>query len=165
MKLIKKRYVVLSILLILLIGTVFTVYRYRFEELKEVNIGREFIKKLHENKMINSDENLENIKFKSEEIKVGNVNYYKLTNNKFGIDLDNNYRVIGFNQVSNDEGDEYLTYEEAKGLAKKYIKVLSEYQYMLDKMIKNDIVSQYYFYSFTRYSEGYPFYKDKITIN
>ncbi|MFR4997280.1 MAG: YcdB/YcdC domain-containing protein [Clostridium paraputrificum] len=113
-------------------------------------------------------EKLKNISYEStKKYDMNNESEYYIVNTRdFGIDVDNEFKVIGFK-------NKVCTISETKVSEEQAIKKAEDY---LDKIYKGDVEFKefiksegqevsYYSLIFTKLEDGYPFYKDQIIVN
>ena len=158
----RKTIMILSIIILLIIGAFLSIKIYHARSTKEEKAAKDFIEQLYTNSMVDKTEPVNEMKFKSELIK----DSYRVTTKNFGIDLDSNYKVIGFNNYKVVSLDTLISEEAARVIAEKFISQLAKEDCKFkeaNKESKGD--ESYYSYIFTRYKDGYPFYSDQIVIN
>lgn len=123
-----KIYILIAIILLILIS-VFT-YDNLLGESKEVRSAKNFMKKLEDIYAINLNDNINNMKFEVLPIKGSvdkNVSYTVVTQN-YGVDLNNDYEIIGFSKKEAKHGTHInITEQESIGIAEKYVsEILNE---------------------------------------
>lgn len=161
-----KTIMILSITILLIIGTFLSVQIFYNRSTKETIAAKDFIELLYSNNMVGKTEIEDEIKYKSEKLSDGVKEYYRVSTKNYGMDLDSNYKIIGFNNYKVVSLDTLISEDAARTIAEKYISQLSEEDYKFKDTIKEaEIVVPYYSYIFTRYKEGHPFYSDQIIIN
>ena len=92
----KKTILTLIILIVLALVAGYLIYKEVSKESKEIQESKKFLNNLLDNEMIASEE-VDDIEFTTEKIMVDNKEFYKVTSEKYGFDIDSNYNVIGFN--------------------------------------------------------------------
>lgn len=162
-----KKWTKLTVLtiIILIFCIIIAVHFFNRNITKEISKAESFIEVLSDNDMITKDD-AEKIKFESVKQIDGGKETYKVTSKDYGIDINSEYKVIGFTyNISNISNitENRVSSKKARKLAEKYISELvkDDYKYK-DKIDDGDV--SYYGYIFTRYKDGYPFYSDQITI-
>lgn len=164
----KGHIIFLIVIIFLVIIATSLVIIFNMKNTKEIKVSKEFIQLLYDNNMIENKSTVNDIKYKSEKISDGTKEFYRVSANEYGIDIDSNYNVIGF---SNNLSSKYTTNqnineEEAREIAEKYIVDLVKDNYMFKEAIDpGEKQVSYYSYRFTRYKDDYPFYNDTILIN
>lgn len=162
-----KKWTKLTVLtiIILIFCIIIAVHFFNRKLTKEIAKAESFIELLSDNNMIDKDD-AEKIKFDSVKQIDGGKETYKVTSKDYGIDINSEYKVIGFTyNISNisDITENSVSSKKARKLAEKYICELVSDDYKYKNKIDDGDVS-YYGYIFTRYKDGYPFYSDQITI-
>lgn len=161
-----KPIIILTITILFIISTFLSIEIFYNRSTKETIAAKEFIELLYSNNMVDKTEKENKIKYNVEKLSYGVKEYYRISTKSYGIDLDSNYKVIGFINYKVVSLDTLISEEAARVIAEKYISQLSEEDYKFKETIKEvGIVVPYYSYNFTRYKEGYPFYSDQIIIN
>lgn len=160
--------VIISLFIILLICIGIAVYFFYSRINKEINSAKEFVQLLYDEKMIDTSENINDIKYEAVKQIDGDKENYRVTSRNFGFDLNSDYKVIGFNYNSRETTPDGIEIgeEKARVLAEEYIEKLSDEDYKFKSIIEAAEGSYltYYGYLFTRYKDGYPFYNDQIMI-
>ena len=165
----KKKSIVFFVTIIcLLISIVFIAYRYVGGGSKEIKAAKKFIAMLYSEDIVSESEELDKIVYESS--KKNDINneseYYIVNTRDFGIDVDNEYRVIGFKNKVSTLGQTKVSEEESIAIAEKFLDKI----YKGDVKFKNFIVPEtkdipYYSLSFSKFEDGYQFYNDEIIIN
>ena len=162
----RKTIMILSIIILLIIGTFLSIQIFYNRSTKEKIAAKDFVELLYSNNMVDKTEIEDKIKYKSEKLGDGVKEYYRVSTKNYGIDLDSNYKIIGFNNYKVVSLGTLISEDAARTIAEKYISQLAVEDYKFKDTIKEaESVVPYYSYIFTRYKEGYPFYSDQIIIN
>lgn len=159
---------ILSVIIILIVCIGVAVYIFNVKLSKEENSAKEFLEMLYNKDMIDSNIDIDKVKFEVVKEFDGDKEYYRVTSKEFGFDIDSDYRVVGFNynyNITSVEGVS-MSSETARNMAEVYISELVNEDYKYKDTIKEveDENLSYYGYIFTRYKDGYPFYSDQIMI-
>jgi len=157
---------IICIIILLVIGACLSIQIFYNRNTKEEKSAKDFIVLLYSKDMVDKTDSTDKIKYKVEKQSDGIKEYYRVTTKNYGIDLDSNYKVIGFNNYKVVSLDTLISEDAARVIAEKYISQLVEDDYKFKEAIKEDSTSvSYYSYIFTKYKGGYPFYSDQIVIN
>ena len=159
----KKTILTLIILIVLALVAGYLIYKEVSKESKEIQESKKFLNNLLDNEMIASEE-VDDIEFTTEKIMVDNKEFYKVTSEKYGFDIDSNYNVIGFNYNVCGEASKFLSIGEAKEIAVKYISILANEDYMFKEVVETENSYSSFIFDFNRYEGSYPFYSDEIII-
>lgn len=158
---------IVLVFLLIIIGII--VYNFIGPGAKDIKASKSFITKLYSIKAINTDQNLDSIKY--ERIKILNSQnelvYRTIVTQNFGIDLDKENNVIGFAKKEIPKNTTKLDVENAKALADNYLKSIYDGDVVL-KATKNnegDEYLPYYSFIYTKEKNGYPFYFDEIKLS
>lgn len=170
---------VITIVLIICIGIL--VNNIINKENKEVKVARDFIQNLAEKNIIDyyskDSEVYKNDSLNKSLNNASKIQYSVLIGN-YGVDMDDKYNVIGFsnkniNNLSNElkvtsyAVSEISDLDEGKAIdyAKKYIKEISEDSFIF-KEVKNkeEEENPCYIVVFYKCKDGYPIYKQEITV-
>ncbi|WP_300384035.1 hypothetical protein [Clostridium sp.] len=176
----KKIKAIFTITTIILIVSIGILVRNIFgNENKEVNVAKDFIQDLADKDIIDYYDKGYEIDKKDAVNKLANkdsqIRYSVLVGN-YGVDVDNNYNILGFSNksISNKSKDLKVEYnltdaeviDEKKAIdyGTKYIKEISEDEFIF-KEIKNKDGEEnpYYIVVFYKCKNGYPIYKQEIT--
>ena len=141
----KKTILTLIILIVLALVAGYLIYKEVSKESKEI-------------------QEVDDIEFTTEKIMVDNKEFFKVTSEKYGFDIDSNYNVIGFNYNVGGEASKFLSIGEAKEIAVKYISILANEDYMFKEVVETDNSYSSFIFDFNRYEGSYPFYSDEIII-
>lgn len=164
-----KRSIIFFVTIIcLLVSLVCIVYSYIGGGSKEIRAAKRFVSLLYSEDIVDKTEKLKNISYEStKKYDMNNESEYYIVNTRdFGIDVDNEFKVIGFK-------NKVCTISETKVSEEQAIKKAEDY---LDKIYKGDVEFKefiksegqevsYYSLIFTKLEDGYPFYKDQIIVN
>lgn len=165
----KKRSIIFFITIIcLLVSLLCIVYSYIGGGSKEIRAAKRFVSLLYSEDIVTETENLGSISYESsKKYDMNNGSEYYIVNTRdFGIDVDNEFKVIGFK-------NKICILSETKVSEEQAIKKAEDY---LDKIYKGDVEFKefiksegqevpYYSLIFTKLEDGYPFYKDQIIVN
>lgn len=161
----RKTIIILSIMGLLIVGAILSIQIYNSRNIKEKEAAKSFIELLYNNDMIDRTEEKDDIKYNTKKQSDGVKEYYEVTTKNFTINLDSNFKVIGFNNYKIEIKDTQISEKSAREFAEKYISNLSKEDYKFKETIKEgDTKLNCYSYIFTRYKEGQPFYSDQILI-
>lgn len=166
----RKRIKIIIVLIIvtLIIITISLITAFNIRRTKEVKVSKEFIQLLYDNNIIEKNDNSKNIKYNIEKINDGDKQYYRVSSNLYGIDLNSDYNVIGFNNNIPQKTalNDIISPEDARNKAEEYISNLVKDKFKFKELIDPGVKEEsYYSFRFTRYMNGYPFYNDTIIIN
>ena len=165
----KKRSIIFFITIIcLLISLLCIVYSYIGGGSKEIRAAKRFVSLLYSQDIVAETENLDSISYESsKKYDMNNESEYYIVNTRdFGIDVDNEFKVIGFKNKVCILGETKVSEEQAIKKAEDYLDKI----YTGDVEFKEFIKSEgqevpYYSLIFTKLEDGYPFYKDQIIVN
>ena len=169
MKLKKASIVGISTLLFLLIIIVIILYNFIGPGASDIKASKNFITKLYSINAINTEQNLDVIKY--ERIKIlnsqNNLVHRTIVTQSFGIDLDKNNNVIGFAKKEIPTNITKVNLQDARILAETYLKNMYEGEVVLKTINSNEDLKYLPYYSFiyTKQKNGYPFYFDEIKLN
>ena len=169
MKLKKASIVGISTLLFLLIIIVIILYNFIGPGASDIKASKNFITKLYSINAINTEQNLDVIKY--ERIKIlnsqNNLVHRTIVTQSFGIDLDKNNNVIGFAKKEIPTNITKVNLQDARILAETYLKNMYEGEVVLKTINSNEDSKYLPYYSFiyTKQKNGYPFYFDEIKLN
>lgn len=156
-------------LLFLLIIIVIILYNFIGPGANDIKASKNFITKLYSINAINTEQNLDVIKY--ERIKILNSQndlvHRTIVTQDFGIDLDKNNNVIGFAKKEIPTNITKVNLQDARILAETYLKNMYEGEVVLKSINSNEDSKYLPYYSFiyTKQKDGYPFYFDEIKLN
>ena len=156
-------------LLFLLIIIVIILYNFIGPGANDIKASKNFITKLYSINAINTEQNLDVIKY--ERIKILNSQndlvHRTIATQNFGIDLDKNNNVIGFAKKEIPTNITKVNLQDARILAETYLKNMYEGEVVLKSINSNEDSKYLPYYSFiyTKQKDGYPFYFDEIKLN
>ena len=155
----KKRSIIFFITIIcLLISILCIVYSYIGGGSKEIRAAKRFVGLLYSEDIVAETENFKNISYESE--------YYIVNTRDFGIDVDNEFKVIGFKNKVCILGETKISEEQAVKKAEDYLDKIYKGDVEFKEFIKSEGQEvPYYSLIFTKLEDGYPFYKDQIIVN
>lgn len=152
----------------LLLCIFFIVYTFIGGTSKEVKAAKSFIGVLYSEDIVVESEDQKLISYEStkkNDSSNGNE-YYVVNTRDFGIDVDSNYNIIGFKNKVSTVGEVKVSKEEAIKLAEKYLGYIYEGDFKFKEFIEEEgAVTPYYSLVFTKFKNGYPFYKDQIVVS
>ena len=157
------------VLIFLLMIIVIIIYNFIGPGAKDIKASKNFIAKLYSINAINTDQNLDSIKY--ERIKIltsqNELVHKSIVTQNFGIDLDKENNVIGFAKKEILKNITKLNVEDARVLADNYLNSIYNSEVIL-KTVKTNEGSEYlpyYSFIYTKEKYGYPFYFDEIKLN
>ncbi|MBD7909750.1 MULTISPECIES: hypothetical protein [Clostridium] len=162
----KTSIVVFTILAILTLCAVFTVYMFIGSGAKEKKSAKAFLQLLSSNNIITM--NKENDKYKSTKKSDPSKNeeYYSVVSGEYAIDVDAKYNVIGFTNKNSMADKSKITADEAKSIGEKYLGIIYKGECRFKEVVKEEEtqVMPYYSLLFTKYKDGYPFYNYNLSL-
>lgn len=165
----KKRSIIFFITIIcLLISILCIVYSYIGGGSKEIRAAKRFVGLLYSEDIVAETENFKNISYESlKKYDMNNESEYYIVNTRdFGIDVDNEFKVIGFNNKVCILGETKISEEQAVKKAEDYLDKIYKGDVEFKEFIKSEGQEvPYYSLIFTKLEDGYPFYKDQIIVN
>lgn len=165
----KKKSIIFFVTIIcLLMCIVCVVYIYVGAGAKEVRAAKKFIGMLYSEDIIAESEDLDKIVYESsKKHDISNESEYYIVNTRdFGIDVDDEYKVIGFKNKVCTVGETKISEEDSITIAEKYLEKI----YKGDVKFKAFVLTEaqevpYYSLAFEKFEDGYSFYNDEIIIN
>ena len=165
----KKRSIIFFITIIcLLISLLCIVYSYIGGGSKEIRAAKRFVSLLYSEDIVDKTEKLKNISYESaKKYDMNNESEYYIVNTRdFGIDVDNEFKVIGFKNKVCTIGETKVSEEQAIKKAEDYLDKIYKGNVEFKEFIKSEGQEvSYYSLIFTKLEDGYPFYKDQIIVN
>ncbi|WP_368259871.1 YcdB/YcdC domain-containing protein, partial [Clostridium paraputrificum] len=165
----KKRSIIFFITIIcLLISILCIVYSYIGGGSKEIRAAKRFVGLLYSEDIVAETENFKNISYESlKKYDMNNESEYYIVNTRdFGIDVDNEFKVIGFKNKVCILGETKISEEQAVKKAEDYLDKIYKGDVEFKEFIKSEGQEvPYYSLIFTKLEDGYPFYKDQIIVN
>lgn len=161
-----KIYGLVTIVLLALIA-LFT-YDLLFSTSKEIKISRNFMSKLESIYAINSDMRVDKMNFQTLEVKGSidkNVGHTVICE-KYGINLDQNFRVVGFSKKETKHGNTVnITEIEAVDIATKFVAELidEKVEYKEIKTVEGQNLP-YYNVVFTKKKDDYIFFDKEVVL-
>lgn len=157
---------VTTLLIVLLVVSGISAYKFLGPGVDDVRKSKEFIEKLYSINAVNTDIDLSDIKY--EKVKSANnkteLTYSTVVTQYYGIDLDKENDVIGFAKKDSQPNITRVGIEEAQAMAEKYLQNIYGGDITL-KSVKNEEDLPYYSFVFTKEKYGYSFYFDEIKVN
>ncbi|MGL4771971.1 MAG: YcdB/YcdC domain-containing protein [Clostridium sp.] len=167
MKIGKRAFLTGTILISLLLMIVLIATTIILSKNKDIRTAKAFIESLNDKGIIESKENIDEIEFLRVEGKINDKGkYITLASKEYGVDIDDEYEVVGFFNKSMQAGDVKISKEQSVDIANKYLPILYSGEAKFKK-INEDGEKEAPFYTivFSKYENGYPFYNDEITIS
>lgn len=157
------------ILFCLLITVAIIIYNFIGPGAKDIKASKEFVSKLYSINAINTEQNLNSIKYERSRI-LNSQNELvdrSIVTQSFGIDLDKNNNVIGFAKKEISMNVTKINEEEAQNLAEEYLKKITDGDVVIKKVDESEQMKNLPYYSFiyTKQKNGYPFYFNEIKMN
>lgn len=164
-----KRSIIFFVTIIcLLVSLVCIVYSYIGGGSKEIRAAKRFVSLLYSEDIVDKTEKLKNISYESaKKYDMNNESEYYIVNTRdFGIDVDNEFKVIGFKNKVCTIGETKVSEEQAIKKAEDYLDKIYKGNVEFKEFIKSEGQEvSYYSLIFTKLEDGYPFYKDQIIVN
>jgi len=156
-------------LLCLIVIIVVILYNFLGPGAKDIKAAKNFMTKLYSINAINTEQNLESIKYERSRIlnSQNELVHRSIVTQSFGIDLDKNNNVIGFAKKEIPANTTKVNLQNARTLAEGYLKNIYDGEVVLKSANDNEGAKSLPYYSFiyTRQENGYPFYFDEIKLN
>ncbi|MGL5152705.1 MAG: hypothetical protein ACRC7N_19290 [Clostridium sp.] len=132
---------------------------------RDIREGKKFIKFLDEKDLIDNKTDIDSIEFiKGKKDK--EKSYTTLASKEYGVDLDEDYEVVGFFNKALPLGEVKISKEESIDIANKYLTILYKGEAKL-KGFSKEALEEMPFYTiiYSKYVDGYPYYSDEITVS
>lgn len=145
-----------------------SLYMYIGGGKKEIKAAKRFIDIVYSNDIVDKGEDLDKISYTSNvksQIATSDE-YYNVTTKDFSIDVDSDYKIVGFNNNVCKLGERLISEDEAEKLAEKYLSRIykGEYEYKGIVDDNTEKIIPYYTLVFTKMDDGYPYYSDQIVV-
>ncbi|MDV4151715.1 hypothetical protein R0131_12875 [Clostridium sp. AL.422] len=159
------------VIIVLLLLIVFSVSNILNRGTEEVKVAKEFIEELYDSGIIEENNIIKDAVVQEEALnKLANKNSrikYSVIVGNYGVDIDKNYKVLGFSNKNLGEkkykSEEEVSEEEAIYLAKSYISEITEEDFTFKYInLKEDDKSLVYNVVFNKLKDGYPCYDQEI---
>lgn len=164
-----KRGTIISIIVILLLLIVIGILIVNIlnKESKEVTIAEDFIEELLDKEIINnyksSRETFEDISLNKLASKNSQIKYSVIVGN-FGVDIDENYEVLGFSNKNLGvlRSKVLISEDEAKNLAINYISEITKNDFLFKEIRNTEEKAPCYTVVFFKCKDGYPIFNQEI---
>lgn len=166
---IKKASIVFSVIIIVLLLLIaITVSNILNKGTKEIKVAKNFISDLYDSGAIEKNKEIKNEVIKEEALnKASNENSkikYSVMVGSYAVNIDKNYNVIGFSNKNVIETRlTPISEEKAKKLAESYLSKITKDDFKFKEIrIQEGVDTPVYNIIFSKYREGYPYYKQEI---
>ena len=153
--------------LVILITIVIFLFLNDYQLKKEVRCSKKILKFMEEEKIIDSLEESTYTSTVSRVNKKGNIKLYKISNEKYTLELNDKYELVAFtnNKYSNPKNE--ININKAINLGETYLNKLCNNKYLFVGEVKNKDRDKlpYYVLKFQRIIEGYPYYGIEVILN
>lgn len=158
--------IAICLLILLVIIAAVCIYGYIGSGSKEKKVAKAYVTMLREKDMIDKDVNLDEIESikKSDPSKA--EEYYSVTVDKYAVDIDAKYNVIGFNNQKSKVDFENISLDNAKDIAENYVKTLYDGECIFKEIVKEEESQKvpYYTMIFSKCKDGIPYYTYSVSV-
>lgn len=158
--------IAICLLILLVIIAAVCIYGYIGSGSKEKKVAKAYVTMLREKDMIDKDVNLDEIESikKSDPSKA--EEYYSVTVDKYAVDIDAKYNVIGFNNQKSKVDFENISLDNAKDIAENYVKTLYDGECIFKESVKEEESQKvpYYTMIFSKCKDGIPYYTYSVSV-
>lgn len=160
--------IIFSIIVVLILSVLIVVYQFLGGGVKEVRAAKKFIGLLYSKNIVDKTEEYDSMIFSStQKASPSSDKYtYSVATRDFGVDLDSDYKVVGFINKASEVGEEIISEEDAIKKAEMYLDIICKNDFKFKEVMKNEGESPlpYHKIIFTRYEDDYPFYSDTLGV-
>lgn len=153
--------------LVILITIVIFLFLNDYQLKKEVRCSKKILKFMEEEKIIDSLEESTYTSTVSRVNKKGNIKLYKISNEKYTLELNDKYELVAFtnNKYSNPKNE--ININKAINLGETYLNKLCNNKYLFVGEVKNKDRDKlpYYVLKFQRIINAYPYYGIEVILN
>ena len=121
---------------------------------------------LQEKDMIDKDIDVKRCKSVKKSDPSKTEEYYSVTIDKYAIDIDAKYNVIGFNNQKSKADSENITIDRAREIAEDYVKTLYNGECIFKEVVKEEESQKvpYYTMLFAKCKDGIPYYTYSVSL-
>jgi hypothetical protein len=153
--------------LVILITIVISLFLNDYQLKKEVRCSKKILKFMEEEKIIDS---LEESTYKSTVSRVnkkGNIKLYKISNEKYTLELNDEYELVAFTNNKYNNPKSEININKAINLGETYLNKLCNNKYLFVGEVKNKDRDKlpYYALKFQRIIDEYPYYGIEVVLN
>lgn len=153
--------------LVILITIVIFLFLNDYQLKKEVRCSKKILKFMEEEKIIDSLEESTYTSTVSRVNKKGNIKLYKISNEKYTLELNDKYELVAFtnNKYSNLKNE--ININKTINLGETYLNKLCNNKYLFVGEVKNKDRDKlpYYVLKFQRIINAYPYYGIEVILN
>lgn len=166
MKSIRKKTIAICLLVVLFIIAGLCIYSYVGAGSKEKRAAKEYITMLREKDMIDREVNLDNLESVEKSDPSKAEKYYSVTVDKYAVDIDAKYNVIGFNNQKSKAYMDLISIDKAKEIAESYVKTLYDGECIFKESVKEEESQKvpYYTMIFSKCKDGIPYYTYSVSV-
>lgn len=159
---------IISLLLLaaLIVTVAVCIYKYVGEGTKEKTAAKTFITTLVDNEMIDNNVDMKKCVAAKKSDPSKAEEYYSVNIDKYAIDIDANYNVIGFNNQNSRAEDNNVTVEQCRVLAERYLKNLYDGECEFEEIVKEEESQKmpYYTLIYAKCKDKIPFYNYNLSL-
>lgn len=158
--------IAVGLLIILFIIAGVCIYTYIGAGSKENKAAKSYMHMLQEKDMIDKDIDVKRCKSVKKSDPSKTEEYYSVTIDKYAIDIDAKYNVIGFNNQKSKADSENITIDRAREIAEDYVKTLYNGECIFKEVVKEEESQKvpYYTMLFAKCKDGIPYYTYSVSL-